>query len=232
MWECFCKRFDPTFTVTLLDTCPAPAVRCLAVSVKYGIWIPTPGDWNSPITCWQANIFYVHTYFLRLSLFALWLLPGADDEAWWHRDPIRDWQQYDPNSPLPHLTQLSLSEKSWMVGDWRSFDSLSADHVMIESEIQHWLNEYIQLHSPDRRTLRKMLFLPRLHVKNECFLCWTNHQSHLGTILSGKRNKFKEISNYSVSRISPLLFIWFIWEAMLALRHTDIFNFRKRNKIP
>ena len=95
-----------------------------------------------------------------------------------------------------------------------------------------WTNIYNCI-SPDRRTLRKMLFLSRLHVKNECFLCWTNHQSHLGTILSGKRNKFKELSNYSVSRISPLYsFDLYVKPFLPWDIGADILNFCKRNKIP
>ena len=37
---------------------------------------------------------------------------------------------------------IGVRGKFWLPG---------ADHVTIESEIQHWLNEYIQLHFSDRR---------------------------------------------------------------------------------
>ena len=59
---------------------------------------------------WQPHTF--QKYLLEDFLFALWL-PWADDSAWWHQDPIRDWQNMILID-LPH----SVSEKSWMVGDW------------------------------------------------------------------------------------------------------------------
>ena len=70
-------------------------------------------------------------------------------------DDIKIPLEIDTNMILIDLAQHSVYIRDIMNGWWLvwepSFDSLSADHVMIESEIQHWLNEYIQLHFSDRR---------------------------------------------------------------------------------